>query len=972
MADHSPGRSVSDQKKVMPALVAVVRILARISFLLVLLFSPASGRQAIAETADGITREAVAVSKIEISIRDYVGSESDWRQIADDIISLYIEEGDTFSAVQISASLSALKECGKFRTIDADSAAAVHGITLLYALTPFKRIKEIKIEGKYPLFESKVLNAMAVYPGDAYVQSVVDAQPEIVAELFRKEGYIAPDVVIGAWEDPDDSKYILFVNIAKGPYYTLGNIVFKDNATFDDSVLKWRMKSWRKAIFGKRSGRFKKDVFRKDINNVRNFYRKRDFFDVRISYELNRNPATGMVDAAITVQEGPRYNITFQGNEKFRERTLRKQLVLVDTGNRGNLGLRKSIKKIKSLYRGAGFPQSRIVVEAADVEDNGVRQRDIRLLIQEGPRFIVNRLDIAGNSAYSEAKLNRQVLTRIPGFLREGAFVPETLEEDLLMIENLYHKKGYMSPEISVSKVVTPAEENRRHADREVTPARKNRHHVEIDLTIDEGVQTVVSALEFEGLVSVPPKRVLKKIKLKAGRPLRQYELNNDERSIAEIISEAGHPYVTVEGRIESSPDRSAARVTFVIDEGPYITMGNTYYNGNFRTKKRILDRELEMAPGDAYSLKSMHTGQKNMRSMDIFRSVQFKPVGLKDQKEKIHLFADVDEKPPFFFQANGGFESVKGFYVGSRLGDHNFLGLNKDAWIGGEISQTGYWAESRLYEPRFFGTRISSDLGIFFDRDEPFNQTFGTETYGVDLFFSRKLTHKITGNLGFRYERREQFSRGNSSEEDDGIDVPRSIFIGSPSISYDTRDSFVRPREGIFSFLAMDLSKGIENSLDDYYKYRFEIRGFTTPVKRVTFAGKGSFGDIDPYGPSGIVPQDQLFFLGGTASVRGFDENLLLYDSENNPVGGEMAAVASAEARLDLGRNFELSIFYDVGYLDDTSGLAVTDNVRDSIGTGLRYVTPIGAIGVLYGHKLDPRPDESPGRFHLSIGYTF
>ncbi len=105
---------------------------------------------------------------------------------------------------------------------------------------------------------------------------------------------------------------------------------------------------------------------------------------------------------------------------------------------------------------------------------------------------------------------------------------------------------------------------------------------------------------------------------------------------------------------------------------------------------------------------------------------------------------------------------------------------------------------------------------------------------------------------------------------------------------------------------------------------------------------------------------------------MRGFDENLLLYDSENNPVGGEMSAVASAEARLDLGRNFELSIFYDVGYLDDTSGLAVTDNVRDSIGTGLRYVTPIGAIGVLYGHKLDPRPDESPGRFHLSIGYTF
>ena len=72
------------------------------------------------------------------------------------------------------------------------------------------------------------------------------------------------------------------------------------------------------------------------------------------------------------------------------------------------------------------------------------------------------------------------------------------------------------------------------------------------------------------------------------------------------------------------------------------------------------------------------------------------------------------------------------------------------------------------------------------------------------------------------------------------------------------------------------------------------------------------------------------------------------------------------------LGRNFEFSVFYDAGYLDDTSGEEVTDNVRDAVGLGLRYVTPVGAMGVLYGHKLDPRPEESAGRIHFSIGYTF
>ena len=159
---------------------------------------------------------------------------------------------------------------------------------------------------------------------------------------------------------------------------------------------------------------------------------------------------------------------------------------------------------------------------------------------------------------------------------------------------------------------------------------------------------------------------------------------------------------------------------------------------------------------------------------------------------------------------------------------------------------------------------------------------------------------------------------------------------------------------------------------MDDFYKYRFEFRGFTTPFRRLTFAGRGSFGNIDPYGSSGVVPQDQLFFLGGTATVRGFDQNLFLYDRENDPVGGEMAAVANVEARVDLGRNLEISLFYDLGYLNETSGLEVPDNVRDSVGAGLRYVTPVGAIGVLYGRKLDPQPGESRGRWHFSVGYTF
>ncbi|MEZ4550074.1 MAG: BamA/TamA family outer membrane protein [Desulfobacterales bacterium] len=47
------------------------------------------------------------------------------------------------------------------------------------------------------------------------------------------------------------------------------------------------------------------------------------------------------------------------------------------------------------------------------------------------------------------------------------------------------------------------------------------------------------------------------------------------------------------------------------------------------------------------------------------------------------------------------------------------------------------------------------------------------------------------------------------------------------------------------------------------------------------------------------------------------------------------------------------------------------SDDFRSSVGLALRYITPIGPIGGMYGWKLDRKP-EGPGAFHFAIGYTF
>jgi outer membrane protein insertion porin family len=393
--------------------------------------------------------------------------------------------------------------------------------------------------------------------------------------------------------------------------------------------------------------------------------------------------------------------------------------------------------------------------------------------------------------------------------------------------------------------------------------------------------------------------------------------------------------------------------------------------SGNLRTAEKVIRRELDVQPQKPLSLRSLNDGQRRLRDLDIFHGVSYRTFGLKEKDETVNLFVEVEENKPYYIQVSSGYESDSGFFGRTKVGDHNLFGLNKDLWAGAEISQTGYRIETRLTEPRFLGTRTTASIGAFNEELTEFNQPFGTRTVGGSLGFGHEWGEHVTTALSFRLETRDQFSVEDMDGED-AEEGTRTIFVTTPYVRYDSRDSFVRPTRGLLTSFGVDISKGIQNQLDDFFRYQFDTRCYWTPFDKWTVAGLARIGQVIPYADSDLVPDDQLFFLGGIQSVRGFKENLLRFDSQGDPVGGKVAVVGSLEARIDLGLNLELTTFVDIGSVQQTLVEGGSDRFRASVGLGLRYITPIGPMGLLYGHKLDREEGESAGRFHLSIGYSF
>lgn len=915
------------------------------------------------------------VAAVTFRIHKTIANGIDWEEMGRAILGL--KAGDQVTPERLDAALSMFEPFGKadvqVKVLTPESAAGQQ-VALTIDLTPHRRIKSIHIQNVYPLFESDVRSIMTIAPGNIFNPRTIEDQAQLITRRYRTEGYIDPKVSL-TWHPDDDGHMLVEVVIDKGPAYRAADKEFSGNRVFTDEQLARRLarRQWGRGLFG--SKRFSEQQVKKEVEFLLRYYRKQGYADVRIVSHVVRDADTQRVQVEFHIEEGPHYRIELAGNRFFSDRTLKKEWVLFETGNRGNVGLRRSIQNIRRRYLQAGFADVKVhrrelsgtdlpggpASGITDQRTTGVTDqpggRVIRIEISEGTRYIVEKVNIRGNAHLPDETIKGQMLTRPPRGLASGAYVAQVLQEDLDAVLALYIQHGFLE---AVAE----------HAV-DINPETKK---VSVTLSIDEGVQTRVGRVTFSGRLPLDEKALRAVLQLQPNDPFQPYLVENDQNLISARISTLGYPHIQTHGTVTRSPDKTRAHIDYKIDPGPLVKVGKVFFAGNFRTREKILDRELGFKQGDPFSLDKVLTSQRNLRNLNLFESVQVHTIGLKERASRVHLLFETPEKRPYYVELGGGYTTDKGFYGRTKWGDNNFNGTNKDIWVAGELAETGYRWDTGIGDPRLLGSPIRAELGVFGEHVEEFNQNFGTDSTGSTLNFSRKWGRHFATSLEFQYEHRTLFPRnGGGTVADDAEAYEERIFlVTTPFVSYDTRDSFIRPTKGIFTSLSVDISSGLKGSLDNFLRYSFDLRGYTTPLSHLTLAAAGRVGYLTPIGADDALPEDQLFFLGGATDVRGYDENLFRYNADGDPVGGRLALSTSLEARYDVGGNIELALFLDGGSLHLAPSSEGQDDWLWSTGLGVRYLTPIGPIGFLYGFKLAPRPGEDSGQLHFTIGYTF
>ena len=429
------------------------------------------------------------------------------------------------------------------------------------------------------------------------------------------------------------------------------------------------------------------------------------------------------------------------------------------------------------------------------------------------------------------------------------------------------------------------------------------------------------------------------------------------------------------------------------------------------RTQDYIITRELELKPGQVFNRNTVQRDLQRVYGVGLFEDVNVS-LDPGSDPSKVDVVVNVAERSSGSIAAGAGISSASGLFGTVSYQQQNLNGRNQKLGAEVQVGERELLFDLRFTDPWIAGDpyRTSYTTNIFrrssislifdgkdedirtFDPDNPTNT--GSQDrprilrIGGGVTFTRPLssnpykTSVWTASAGLQYQRvSARDADGNLRKtgavfDDNGNRISDEIPLTLSSSGQDDllllqlgaqrdlRNNPLQPTSG--SYLRFGVDQSVPIGLGSIFLTRF--RGSYSqylPIKLISLS-KGAqtlafnlqagtiFGDLPPY---------EAFTLGGSNSVRGYEEGTL--------GSGRSYVQASVEYRFPVFSVVSGALFFDVGSdLGTSTRAAEVLNKNGSgfgYGLGVRVQSPLGPIRIDYGIN-----DDGDSRINFGIGERF
>lgn len=398
-------------------------------------------------------------------------------------------------------------------------------------------------------------------------------------------------------------------------------------------------------------------------------------------------------------------------------------------------------------------------------------------------------------------------------------------------------------------------------------------------------------------------------------------------------------------------------------------------------TREFIITRELNVKQGDVFNRNAIQSDLQKVFGLGIFDDVNV-ALNPGTDPRKVVVTINVKERNTGSIAFGAGLSSSTGLFGTFSFQQSNLGGNNQrlgfetqvgerellfdvnftDPWLAGDPYRTSFTAN--IFNRRLFSFVFDSPIGILNPDFDANGNRFGDinpreNRLGFGFSFSRPLGNNINASAGFRYERVTITDNNNNTSPFDSRGNQLSIspsgtddlFLFQIAAAQDLRNDAIRPTSGSVLRIASEQSIPLGNGSIFFNRIRLSYSVFY-PVSLINLSeGPQTIAlNIQTGTVIGTLPPYEAFRLGGSNSIRGWDEGRI--------GTGRSFALVSAEYRFPIFAIIGGVLFAEYG-TDLGSGSTVPGNpagIRDKPGSGggyglgLRVQSPLGNIRIDYG----------------------
>jgi len=861
-----------------------------------------------------------------------------------------VRPGDRLSRERVRASIRGLYEKSIFREVSAFTRETDGKVALLFFLRPFPLVAEMEVAGAKRFTPAQIISASRLKRGAPVEEKDLSDAEEAVKAFLARKGFVHGKVSVSATCNVENGGGRVLFTVAEGEPGAVGDLLFPGATRFKPE----EMARFTGADAGKPHDFLR---WEKGLSRLRGEYKRAGFLTVHVSDSVERCEASSdLLCPVVRVEEGPLYDVRWEGPAAFTPVRLAEAAGLGGDEEISEGALVHDLReRLVAFYRGRGYLRCSVVVT---VEEPVAGRTPLVVSIVEGKRGYVRDVRFSGNRGLGDKVLRGQMTTRGRGpfhlITGSGQYRDEDWNDDVNAIVGLYQKSGYAR-----MKVLG------------VDDAWDEGGGIVKTVRIEEGPRYRVREIVFLGNDGFSRAGLLAPMRNKEGAYLDYAGVEADQEALAAHYRDAGYLDVRVESEALLEADASSA-LRFVIVEGPRYRLGNIVVRGTLLTRASAVLRENPIAPGGTAGEKDLLRFQQAVYATGLYKSVRVQRVK-RPEEGVLDLVFEVEETLFFEVEFGGGWGTDTGLRGMLGAKEKNLDGLGRSVSWQATVSQKEEKLIGDLREPWIFGNRWKWEGGLTGSYQKAERVSFHMRKAGVVAGITRKLIERSYVSLQYELSRDQVFDVAPGavlSPEDQGfatVAAVRGLAV------LDFRDDPFNPRKGSLFSGSAELATLPLGSEVDYYKLSGQSSFYFTVFRRSTIVLSGRAGMTRSFGRTEEVPIQKRFFLGGRTTVRGFKEDALgARGTDGTPTGGDMMVNMNAELRVPIRYGFIGAVFTDAGSVWYARSPVNGFDLRETSGLGLRYLTPVGPIGLDYAWKLDRREGESEAEWHFTIGAVF